>query len=324
MGRSVIEQLQERQFPCTHLLPFDGEEHYADSVVFNNKSLPVDARENLRFEGVDLLINVAEKLNDLERQAAQHAGTAVIELDCGAEDEADVPLMVASLHQQALKSLGKGAFVRSPTTIALALALALEPLHKEVGVAAASVVALQCVAASGKKGVEELAGQTARLLNGQAVKAATFDQQIAFNLLAGVGTADEQGETFVERSTRAQLREMMALPNLPVNLSVLPVPVFYADSCVVSVELEEQLSAEHAAQLLAKIKAIKLMPASNIAQAPSPVGSDERPAMVEIGRVRENPSSDCGLNLWLVADNAKKGAALNCVQIAEYLIKSYL
>jgi aspartate-semialdehyde dehydrogenase len=202
--------------------------------------------------------------------------------------------------------------------------VALKPIYDAVGIERINVATYQAVSGTGKEAVEELAGQTARLLNGQEISCEVYPKQIAFNAQPHIDTFQENGYTREEMKMVWETRKIFADESIQVNPTCVRVPVFYGHSEAVHIETVDKISAEEARSLLAASPGITVMDEHADGGYPTAVGDSAGTDPVYVGRIREDISHPRGLDLWIVADNVRKGAALNSVQIAESLISTYL
>ena len=225
------------------------------------------------------------------------------------------------LGAEGLPALTRPWCVSAPTPSAVACALVLATLRPVLRPQQLQVTAMLSISTLGRSGVQELARQTAELLNGRPLEPKTVDRQIAFNLLAQVGEVDDQGHAQLEKRLAAEIRQLLSLPELPVAATCALVPVFFGDSLAMGVYADSDIDISAVRQLLEVAQGIELVEAGDY---PTAVGDAVGQDQVYVGRVRRGVSDPRQLNLWIASDNVRKGAALNAVQIAELLIKHYL
>jgi aspartate-semialdehyde dehydrogenase len=202
--------------------------------------------------------------------------------------------------------------------------VALKPIYDAVGIERINVATYQAVSGTGKEAVEELAGQTARLLNGQEAECKVYPKQIAFNVIPHIDTFQDNGYTREEMKMVWETQKIFDDPSLMVNPTCVRVPVFYGHSEAVHIETVDKISAAQARALLAAAPGVTVMDEPVDGGYPTPIGDSTGQDPVFVGRIREDISHPRGLDLWIVSDNVRKGAALNSVQIAESLIQTYL
>ncbi|HKS12229.1 MAG TPA: aspartate-semialdehyde dehydrogenase, partial [Pseudomonas sp.] len=246
---------------------------------------------------------------------AQAAGCSVIDLS-GALEQA--PALVPEANGERIGQLPLPALVCSPSAAAVALAVALAPLKGLLDIERLNVTACVAISAQGREAVNELARQTAELLNARPLEPRFFDRQVAFNLLAQVGASDDQGHGVLERRMVSELRALLDLPLLKISVTCVQVPVFFGDSYSVSVQSRHAVDLPAVNAALEAGEGIELVEPDDY---PTPVGDAVGQDVVYVGRVRHGVDEREQLNLWLTTDNVRKGAALNAVQLAQLLIK---
>jgi len=202
--------------------------------------------------------------------------------------------------------------------------VALAPIHRTVGIERINVATYQSVSGAGRSGMEELGKQTAAMLNFQNVKPEKFTKQIAFNVIPHIDTFQENGYTKEEMKMVWETRKILGDESINVNPTCVRVPVFFGHAEAVHIETRVKISADDARALLEKAPGVVVIDRREAGGYPTPVGDAAGKDPVLVGRIREDISHPRGLDLWIVADNIRKGAALNAVQIAEVLVKSYL
>jgi aspartate-semialdehyde dehydrogenase len=202
--------------------------------------------------------------------------------------------------------------------------VALKPIYDAVGISRINVATYQAVSGTGKEAIEELAGQTADLLNGRPVTKQVYSKQIAFNVLPHIDVFQDNGYTKEEMKMVWETRKILADELVEVNPTCVRVPVFYGHAEAVHIETKDKITASQAKELLAQAPGVSLLDRHEEGGYPTPVEEAAGEDLVYVGRVREDISHPLGLNLWVVADNVRKGAALNSVQIAEILLKDHL
>ncbi|MGL5948475.1 MAG: aspartate-semialdehyde dehydrogenase [Aeromonas sp.] len=320
-GQAILDYLAQREFAVGQLVVVDTTGSEEEQIRFNGKSVALTALDDVQWDELHLAFFAAgsDIAGQWAPQAAQ-AGCMVIDNSAQFRLDGSVPLVVAEVNPHALADARERNIVASPNCITTQLLVALQPLLQAAGLNALNVSTYQSVSGSGAEGVSELAGQTAHLLNGRPVEPKLYAQQIAFNLIAQIGALDAQGYSSEEMSLVLESQKILADSQLAINATCVRVPVFYGHGMAVSVELAQPMDAEQAKALLRDAPGVRLCADE---ACPSPVadavGCDE----VLVGRVRQDLTSAYGLNLWLMADNVRKGLALNSVQIAEILVRDY-
>jgi aspartate-semialdehyde dehydrogenase len=322
VGETIVQILEEREFPVAGLHLLASIESAGQSIPFKGKNVRVRELEGFDFSKVRLAFLAAGPTVSRELASrATAAGCSVIDLS-GAFAASQAPLIVPEINAHVLAGDSVTThFVASPSASATAVAMALAPLRDVLDIRHVAVTACLAVSAQGREAVSELARQTAELLNVRPLESGFFDRQMAFNLLAQVGTPDEAGHLSLERRLVTELRELLDVPELKVSASCIQVPVFFGDSFTVSVQAASRIDLPGVTSALENAPGIELVEAGDY---PTPVGDAVGQDAVYIGRVRLGIDDNQQLDLWLTCDNVRKGAALNAVQVAELLIKDYV
>lgn len=319
VGETLVQVLEERNFAVGTLHLLASVESAGASVAFRGKNVRVRELERFDFAQVKLAFFAAGPAVTQQFAARAHAaGCTVIDLAAGLP-VTQAPNVVPEANAQVLQGLARPVQVASPSAAATALAVLLAPLKGLLDVQHVHVTACLAVSALGREAVSELARQTAELLNVRPLEPRFFDRQVAFNLLAQVGTPDTQGHVPLERRLVSELRELLNLPLLKISATCVQAPVFFGDSYSVS------LHCAGAVDLSAVIKALDTAPGVELVEDdyPTAVGDAVGQDVVYAGRLRvaiDDPQTLC---LWATVDNVRKGAALNAVQVAELLIKDF-
>ena len=319
VGRQILEVLAEREFPVGELRLLASERSEGDFLDFGGEAVLVRRLEQDSFAGVDIAFFAAgHERSEQFCPLAAASGALSIDLSGFWNLHPDVPLVVPEVNPGEVARCRQLGIVASPSAPSTQLALALKPLQDTVGIRRLVVSTYQAVSDGGQRGVDELRIQCGELLNGRPCTARVFPQQVAFNCLPQVGPLEENGESWAERLLAGETRRIFGTPSLGVCATAVQVPVFYGHCAAVNIETAEKLSVARARDLLAAARGIRFIDPAGQEDYPMPVdaaGLDE----VLVGRLREDPSIANGLNLWVVADNLRKGAATNAVQIAEIL-----
>ncbi|MDF0732542.1 aspartate-semialdehyde dehydrogenase [Pseudomonas entomophila] len=316
VGETLVQILEELDFPVATLHLLASMESAGSSVMFAGKKVRVREVDSFDFSQAKLAFFAAGPAVSRSFAAkAQQAGCTVIDLSGGLDDALAV---VPEANPERIAGLAWPARVASPSSAAVALAVALAPLKGLLDIERVQVMASLAVSAQGREAVNELARQTAELLNARPLEPRFFDRQVAFNLLAQVGATDEQGHAPLERRLVSELRVLLGLPALKISVTCVQVPVFFGDSFSVAVQSHRPVDLEAVNQVLEAAEGIELVERDDY---PTPVGDAVGQDVVYVGRVRHGVDEDQQLNLWLTTDNVRKGAALNAVQVAQLLIK---
>jgi len=317
VGETLVQILEERDFPIANLHLLASSESAGHSVPFRGRNVRVREVDEFDFGKVQLVFFAAGPAVTLSfAPRATAAGCAIIDLS-GA---LPAPHVVPEANAPVLKTLGKPVQVSSPSAAATALAVVLAPL-KRLDIQRVNLTACLAVSSQGREAVTELARQTAELLNARPLEPRFFDRQMAFNLLAQVGKPDADGHGSLEKRLVSELRELLAAPLLKISVTCIQAPVFFGDSYCVSLQTAAGVDLAAVNATLDTAQGIELVEAGDY---PTAVGDAVGQDVVYVGRVRGGVDDPCELNLWLTADNVRKGAALNAVQLAELLIKDLL
>ncbi|MCK9529796.1 MAG: aspartate-semialdehyde dehydrogenase [Gammaproteobacteria bacterium] len=322
VGEALVQLLEEREFPLGKLALLALGEGAGGRVEFRGSHVRVQAIEGFDFSGIRLAFFCAgAELAARHAPIAAAAGAVVIDSSPRFRDAPDVPLLVADVNPQALAGVSEGRIVSSPSCGTIALAVALKPLHEAAGLTRVNVVTLQAVSGAGRAGVEELAKQTANLLNVRPIEPKVFPRQIAFNLLPQVDTFLDNGYTREEMKFLTELRRVLGLPGLGVNATAVRAPVFFGHSAAVHLETCDKLDVGRARTLLEAAPGVEVLDEHGADGFPTPVTEAAGQDPVWVGRLREDLSHPRGLDFWVVTENVRR-QALNCIQIAEQLAKN--
>ncbi len=321
VGETMLSILAERKFPVGKLIALASERSAGDSVTFGNRNVVVQDLASFDPTGVDIALfsaggstskNYASKFVD--------KGAVVIDNSSAFRYDDDVPLVVSEVNPEALDRLPRG-IVANPNCSTMQLMVALAPIHRAVGIERINVATYQSVSGAGRLGMEELGRQTAAILNFSNPETKQFAAQIAFNLIPQIDDFLDNGYTKEEMKLVWETRKILGDDRIQVNPTAVRVPVFYGHSEAVHLETREPLSAEAARALLEAAPGVVVVDERRAGGWPTPVTHASGQDAVFVGRIRRDISHPRGLNLWVVSDNIRKGAALNAVQIAELLVK---
>lgn len=320
VGTEMIEVLEERGFPVGSLIPLASSRSAGGTVTFRGDPVPVQVLTKDSFAGVDLALFSAGA--DISREfapIAAKAGAIVIDNSAAWRMEPDVPLVVPEVNAHEI--VGHKGIIANPNCSTIQMVVALKPLHDQARIRRIVVTTFQAVSGTGKEAMEELMTECQDLLSFKEATPKVYPYQIAFNCLPQIDDFLPSGYTREEMKLLNETRKIMGDRSIQVTATTVRVPVYVGHSESVNIETEQKLSANEARAILSEAPGVLLFddPAHKVYPMPLDVaGKDE----VYVGRVREDESIANGLNLWVVADNLRKGAALNAVQIAECLIKS--
>ena len=321
VGKETLEILEERKFPLTSLRLFASKRSAGEVLTCQGKEWKVEElTPDVSFASVDIaFISATDNISREYGQRLGAAGVVVIDDSGVFRMEVDVPLVVPEVNAHALRMMPR-AIVSIPNCTTTPLVMALKPLQEAVGVKRVVVTTFQSVSGTGAAAMDELITQTKDLLAFRDAKAEVYPYQIAFNLLPHIGSFNNEGDCSEEVKIAKETRKILESPTLRVTATTVRVPVLRGHSEAINVELERPLKPNEARAVLAAMPGVIVYDDPSKKLYPMPLdatGKDE----VYIGRIREDESITNGLNLWVVSDNLRKGAALNAVQIAEHLAK---
>ena len=324
VGEQLREVLEERQFPVDELRLFASERSAGQFLPFQNKQLRVNILKENSFQGVDIgLFSAGGQVSAKFAPIAVAAGAVVVDNTSHFRMEPDVPLVVPEVNAKKIAQFKNRGIIANPNCSTIQMVVALKPIHDAGRIKRIVVSTYQSVSGAGRMAMEELSQQVGALFNGREIKKEKFPHQIAFNCIPHIDVFLANGYTKEEWKMIQETRKILEEPSLPITATSVRVPVFCSHSESVNIETEKKLTAEQAKTLLRGAPGVMLLdvPQENIyPMAIDAVGKDA----TYVGRVREDDSVANGLNLWVVADNLRKGAALNAVQIAEILILHYI
>jgi aspartate-semialdehyde dehydrogenase len=322
VGECMMQILEQRAFPVGRLYPLASARSAGNTVMFRGRPVVVEDLATFDFSKVKLgLFSAGGDVSAEHAPRAAAAGCIVVDNTSKFRRDDDVPLVVPEVNAAALAGYRARNIIANPNCSTIQMVVALKPLHDAAGIERINVATYQAVSGSGRKGVEELAAQTASLLNGRPHDPAVYPKQIAFNALPHIDDFQENGYTKEEMKMVWETRKIFEDEQILVNPTCVRVPVFYGHSEAVHIETREKLSADDARRLLAQAPGVKVVDERAPGGYPTAVSEAAGEDPVFVGRIREDLSHPRGLDLWIVADNVRKGAALNSVQIAELLLK---
>ena len=317
VGQTMLSILAERQFPVGKLSVLASARSAGNTIEFNGEKITIEDLANFDPTGVDIALFSAGGATSKEyapKFAA--AGAVVIDNSSTFRYDDDVPLVVSEVNPEQVGNRPRG-IIANPNCSTMQLMVALKPIYDAAGIQRINVATYQSVSGAGRSGLEELGIQTGRLLNFQDIEPKKFQAQIAFNLIPHIDDFQDNGYTKEEMKLVWETRKILGDDSIQVNPTAVRVPVFYGHSEAVNVETREKLSAQQARELLERAPGVVVVDEHKAGGYPTPVTHASGTDPVYVGRIREDLSHPRGLNLWVVSDNIRKGAALNAVQIAE-------
>lgn len=325
VGETLLTILEERKFPVGELFPLASERSVGKSVQFRGRQIAAIDAATFDFARAQLgLFSAGGEVSAKYAPLAAAAGCVVIDNTSQFRYQADIPLVVPEVNPAAIAQYRQRGIIANPNCSTIQMVVALKPIYDAVGIERINVATYQSVSGAGRRAVEELAEQTAQLLNGKPVKPRVLARQIAFNCVPHIDKFMDNGYTKEEMKMHWETQKIFADPAIRVNATAVRVPVFFGHSEVVNIETGRKISAVEARALLKKAPGVKVLDEHQPGGYPTAVTEAANHDTVYVGRIRDDMSHERGLNLWIVADNIRKGAATNAVQIAEILVREYL
>jgi aspartate-semialdehyde dehydrogenase len=325
VGETMLSILAERNFPVRSVYAVASSRSAGTRVEFKGESLRVQDLEAFDFKGVDIaLFSPGAGVSKIYAPKAAAAGCIVIDNTSQFRYEKEVPLVVPEVNSHALAAYKNRGIIANPNCSTIQMVVALKPIYDEVGIDRINVCTYQSVSGTGKDGIEELATQAASLLNGKPIQSTVYPKPIAFNVLPHIDEFQESGYTKEEMKMVWETQKIMEDETIKVNPTAVRVPVFYGHSEAIHLETKERISAKRARELLNAAPGVTVVDERVAGGYPTAVTEGAGHDMVYVGRIREDISHARGLNVWVVSDNVRKGAALNSIQIAEILVKNYM
>ena len=324
VGNEMVKILEERNFPVAKLLLLASERSLGKSLEYKGQSLPVEVLKEDSFTDVRIGLfsaggNVSEKYAPL----AARAGCVVVDNTSAFRMAPDIPLVVPEVNPEAIAQYKQRGIIANPNCSTVQMVVALKPIHDAVRIKRIVVSTYQAVSGTGKKAIEELSNQTRALLGMREPAVKVYPHRIAFNCLPQIDVFLDNGYTKEEMKMVNETKKIMKDDSIAVTATTVRVPVFYAHSESINIETEKKITAAEVRELLAKAPGVKIVDDPKNLVYPlaiDAVGRDE----TFVGRIREDESITYGINMWVVSDSLRKGAALNAVQIAEILVRDYL
>jgi aspartate-semialdehyde dehydrogenase len=325
VGETMISILEERNFPVAELFPLASSRSVGKRVTFRGKTIPVGDLETFDFSRAQIgLFSAGASVSKVHAPRAGAAGCVVVDNTSQFRYDADIPLVVPEVNPHAIAAYTRRKIIANPNCSTIQMVVALKPIYDAVGIERINVCTYQAVSGTGRKAIEELAGQTANLLNAKPITPTVYPKQIAFNVIPQIDVFQDNGYTKEEMKMVWETKKILEDDAILVNPTAVRVPVFYGHSEAVHIETREKITAEQARKLLQRAPGVVVMDECVPGGYPTAVTEAAGHDPVFVGRIREDISHPRGLNLWVVADNVRKGAALNSVQVAEILLRDYL
>lgn len=323
VGSTLLSLLEERTFPIGKIFLVASQQSAGKEMTFRGEAHPIYDLAQFDFhQSTVAFFCVNSELTALYAPKATSAGNVVIDKSFFFRNDENVPLIVPEVNIQALANYRKINIIASPNCNTIPIAVGLKPIYDAVGIARINVATYQSVSGTGKEAIAELTEQTKKLLNNQQIQPKVYSQQIAFNVLPHIDDFQDNGYTREEMKIVWEMQKIFNDKTLAINPTAVRVPVFCGHAASVHIETKDKMTADQAIKLLSQAPSVRLIVGKY--PYPTPALDAAGKDYVYVGRIREDISHEKGLNLWIVADNLRKGAALNAIQIAEHLIKNAL
>ncbi|MGL4612313.1 MAG: aspartate-semialdehyde dehydrogenase [Shewanella sp.] len=322
VGQTMIEILEERNFPVANLYPLASSRSAGETVSFHGKQITILDVET--FDWTQAQIGFFSAGGDVSAKwapIAAEAGCVVIDNTSHFRYDIDIPLVVPEVNPHAIADFRNRNIIANPNCSTIQMLVALKPIYDTYGISRINVATYQSVSGTGKKAIEELARQCTKLLQGLPAEAEVYPKQIAFNVLPQIDKFMDNGYTKEEMKMVWETQKIFGDDDILVNATAVRVPVFYGHSEAVHIETRQPADAEDIKALLRDAEGVVLFESDD--EYPTAVTHAAGTDPVYVGRVRKDISHAHGINLWVVSDNIRKGAALNSVQIAEILVRDY-
>ncbi|MDE0156522.1 MAG: aspartate-semialdehyde dehydrogenase [Gammaproteobacteria bacterium] len=325
VGQAMLSILEQRDFPVAGLHVVASSRSAGKTIEFRDEELVVEDLDSFDFSGIDIgLFSPGASVSNIHAPRAAAAGTVVIDNTSRFRYDADIPLVVPEVNPEAVGQYAGRGIIANPNCSTIQMVMALKPVYDAAGIERVNVATYQAVSGKGKKAIEELEQQTIALFNGRPVIPTEHPRQMAFNVLPQIDAFQDNGYTREEMKMVWETRKILGDEALRVNPTCVRVPVFYGHSEAVHIETKEKITVEEVRTLLNDFPGVVVIDEREDGGYPTAVTEASGHDPVFVGRIREDLSHPRGINFWVVSDNIRKGAALNSIQIAEYLLKHHL
>lgn len=324
VGNEMIKILQERDFPVNDLKLLASERSVGKVLEYKGKKLTVDVLKDDSFQGIQIgLFSAGGSVSERFAPVAARAGCVVIDNTSAFRMVPDIPLVVPEVNPVAIGLYKNKGIIANPNCSTIQMVVALKPIHDYAKIRRIVVSTYQAVSGTGMKAIRELNEQSRDVLEGRAFKAQVYPHRIAFNCLPHIDVFLDNGYTKEEMKMVNETKKILSDDSIAVTATTVRVPVFYGHSESVNIETEKKISAQKVRELLAVAPGVKVVDDPASQRYPLAIDAAGKDSTF-VGRIREDESIANGINMWIVADNLRKGAALNAVQIAEILAKDFL
>ena len=324
VGETIMEILEQRNFPIQELVLLASKRSAGKRLSFANKNIKVLDVADYDFKGIDIaFFSAGGSVSEKYAPIAGSAGAVVIDNTSAFRYDKDIPLIVPEVNPENITEYKNRNIIANPNCSTIQIMLALKPILDEVGLERVNIATYQAVSGAGRSAMEKLSRETAQLMNAKGAEG-DLSRQYAFNVIPEIDVMTENGYTKEEMKMVWETRKILKLPKLAVNPTAARVPVFFGHSVALHIETSKKISADKVMNLLIKAPGVEVVDGREPVQFPTALSHAANNDATYVGRIREDISHPQGINMWVVADNIRKGAALNAVQIAEILVKSHL
>jgi aspartate-semialdehyde dehydrogenase len=322
VGRQILNILYERKFPASEVVALASRNSIGQQVSFGDKKLTVQALDDYDFSGTKIaLFSPGGKISAIHAPRAAKAGCVVIDNTSHFRMHEDVPLIVPEVNAHAIKDYKKSNIIANPNCSTIQMVVALKPLHDIAKIKRIVVATYQAVSGAGKEAMDELFVQTKKIYENSNLEPAKFSKRIAFNVIPQIDVFMDDGVTKEEWKMKVETKKILD-ESIEVEATCVRVPVFNSHSEAVNIEFESEISVDEAREALDEAEGIVVIDRPEEMKFTTPIEASATDP-VYVSRIRKDNSVKHGLSMWIVADNIRKGAALNAVQIAEILVKDY-
>lgn len=325
VGESLLNILHSRKFPVDKIVAIASSRSAGSKVKYGDTLIEVVAIDNYGFENIDIaFFSAGSGVSKKYAPIATQKGVVVIDNTSEFRYVDDIPLIVPEVNSVEISKHVKKNIIANPNCSTIQMLVALKPIHDRFQILDINVSTYQAVSGSGKKGVDELLSQSHSYMNQQKIKPSVYPKQIGFNVIPFVDSFCDNGYTKEEMKMVWETKKIFEDDSILVNPTAVRVPVFYGHSEAIHIETKEKIGAESAKELLKKMPGVTVIDEQKDGGYPTAVTEAAGENPVFVGRIREDISHPRGLNMWVVSDNVRKGAALNSIQIADILVKNYI
>jgi aspartate-semialdehyde dehydrogenase len=324
VGNVMVEVLEQRNFPVRRLTLLASERSTGKTLEFKGESLPVEVLNDGSFAGIDIgLFSAGGAVSQRYAPVAAASGCVVIDNTSAFRMDPEVPLVVPEVNPEQIGMHRAKGIIANPNCSTIQMVVVLKPIHDAAVIKRVIVSTYQSVSGTGKEAIEELILQTRALLSGGKTEAKVYPHRIAFNCLPHIDVFLENGYSKEEMKMIHETRKILNDQSIRLTATTVRVPVFYGHSESVNIETERKITVEETREILARAPGVTVIDSIKENKYPLPIDAEGKDDTF-VGRIREDESIENGINMWIVSDNLRKGAALNAVQIAEVLARDYL